>query len=116
MISSPTPIRDGRDAAAFFAALEQRLAAFTPELAQASAGGVTALLRVLAQYLGVTVARLNQAPQKNFLAFLEMLGIDALPPQPARAPSYSRRCRPAWTAPSRPARAPERTFKAAPSP
>jgi hypothetical protein len=80
------PVLDARDAPTFFAELEQRLAAFTPELAKAPSGNVSALLQVLAQYLGITVQRLNQAPRKNFLAFLEMLAINALPPQPARAP------------------------------
>ena len=32
------------------------------------------------------VSRLNQAPQKNFIAFLDMLGIKRLPAQPSRAP------------------------------
>jgi hypothetical protein len=80
------PVLDARDSPAFFAELEQRLAAFTPELVKSPSGNVSALLQILAQYLGITVQRLNQAPHKNFLAFLEMLAINALPPQPARAP------------------------------
>jgi hypothetical protein len=36
--------------------------------------------------LQTLIERLNQAPDKNKLAFLDLLGINLLPPQPARAP------------------------------
>jgi hypothetical protein len=80
------PVLDPRNAPAFFATLEHQLAAFTPELTDSGSGNVTALLQILAQYLALTAQRLNQAPDKNFLAFLDMLAISALPPQPARVP------------------------------
>jgi hypothetical protein len=80
------PVLDTRDAEAFFTELEQRLPAFTPEIATSATGSTTALLRVLGRYLATIVQRLDEAPEKNFLAFLEMLGISLIPPQPARAP------------------------------
>ncbi len=86
MRSPVTPVLDPRDAAAFFAQLEQGIPAFTPELVENGSGSTTALLQVLARYLGTVTQRLNQAPGKNFLAFLETLGISLIPPQPARAP------------------------------
>ncbi len=45
-----------------------------------------ALIGVFARFSEVIIQRLNQAPQKNFLAFLDLLGAALLPPQPARAP------------------------------
>jgi hypothetical protein len=45
-----------------------------------------ALIGVFAQLCGVVIDRLNRAPRKNMLAFLDMLGASQLPAQPARAP------------------------------
>ena len=45
-----------------------------------------ALLK-LAAHMGETLTgQINRVPEKNFLAFLDFLGIDRKPPQPARAP------------------------------
>lgn len=45
-----------------------------------------ALIGVFARFAELIIQRLNQAPQKNFLAFLDLLGASLLPPQPARVP------------------------------
>ena len=45
-----------------------------------------ALVRIFARLAEIAIDRLNQAPEKNFLAFLNLLGIDLLPPQAARVP------------------------------
>lgn len=45
-----------------------------------------ALLKVYAYLAETVVNRFNQAPRKNFVAFLDMLGIKLLPAQPARVP------------------------------
>ena len=45
-----------------------------------------ALIGIFARFAEVIIQRLNQAPQKNFLAFLDLLGAALLPPQPARVP------------------------------
>src|SRR5690606_10864468 len=37
-------------------------------------------------YLETILQRLNQAPYKNLLAFLDLLGIQLIPPRPARVP------------------------------
>jgi Baseplate J-like protein len=45
-----------------------------------------ALVNIFARYCEIIIQRLNQVPQKNFLAFLDLLGASPLPPQPARVP------------------------------
>jgi Baseplate J-like protein len=45
-----------------------------------------ALIGIFARFSEIVIQRLNQTPQKNFLAYLDMLGASLLPPQPARVP------------------------------
>jgi predicted phage baseplate assembly protein len=45
-----------------------------------------ALVGIASRFAELVIARLNQVPEKNFLAFLDLLGASQLPPQPARAP------------------------------
>lgn len=45
-----------------------------------------ALIGVFAHYCETVIDRLNRAPGKNLLAFLDMLGASTLPAQPARVP------------------------------
>jgi baseplate J-like protein len=45
-----------------------------------------ALIAVFARYAELIVERLNRVPEKNFLAFLDLLGASLLPPQSARVP------------------------------
>jgi hypothetical protein len=45
-----------------------------------------ALIRMFGRFAEQIVARLNQVPEKNFLAFLNLIGASILPPQPARVP------------------------------
>jgi hypothetical protein len=45
-----------------------------------------ALMRVFARYAEIVISRLNQVPEKNFLAFLDLIGVQPAPPQPARVP------------------------------
>ena len=49
-------------------------------------GASGALINIFARFAELIIERLNQAPQKNLLAFLDMLGAALLPPRPARAP------------------------------
>lgn len=44
-----------------------------------------ALLRMTARMGEVVIEQLNRVPQKNFLTFLDFMGIDPFPPKPARA-------------------------------
>src|SRR5262249_54110049 len=45
-----------------------------------------ALVHVFARFGEIVVDRLNRAPEKNFLAFLDLIGVSPLPPQAARVP------------------------------
>ncbi len=46
----------------------------------------TALLNIFTRFAEIIIERLNQVPDKNFLAFLNLLGASRFPPQPARVP------------------------------
>src|SRR5262249_51078877 len=56
-----------------------------PEL-QLQGGPSRALVNIAARFGEIVIERLNKAPEKNFLAFLDLLGISSRPPHPARAP------------------------------
>ncbi len=45
-----------------------------------------ALIQIFARYLHTVIQRLNQAPEKNKLAFLDLFGVSPAPGQAARAP------------------------------
>lgn len=45
-----------------------------------------ALIAIFSRYAEVIIERLNRVPEKNFLAFLNLLGSTPLAPQPARVP------------------------------
>lgn len=47
---------------------------------------VVALVEIFARYMEIAIERLNRVPEKNFLAFLDMIGTSLLPPKAARAP------------------------------
>jgi hypothetical protein len=49
-------------------------------------GMSAALIGVFSRFAEIIIQRLNSVPDKNFLAFLDLLGASQLPPQPARAP------------------------------
>src|ERR671919_631921 len=45
-----------------------------------------ALLKLAARMGEIVIEQLNRVPDKNFLAFLDLVGIDLSPPKPARVP------------------------------
>ncbi len=49
-------------------------------------GPVVALVEIFARYMEIAIERLNRVPERNFLAFLDMIGTSLLPPKAARAP------------------------------
>src|SRR5205807_10189624 len=53
---------------------------------QPERGTSGALIRVCARFAELVTDRLNRVPEKNFLAFLDLLGASLLPPRPARVP------------------------------
>jgi Baseplate J-like protein len=52
----------------------------------APAEELMALIRIFARYGEIVVDRLNRAPEKNFLAYLNILGVSPVPPVAARVP------------------------------
>src|SRR4051794_25939678 len=44
------------------------------------------LVRIFARLAQVVADRVNGVPDKNFFAFLDLLGVSLKPPQPARVP------------------------------
>ena len=86
-MSTTAPLLDPRTAATIRDQVTSDLAAtlgaaWIPAGDQASA----ALISIIARFGEIVIERLNQAPDKNFLAFLDLLGTTPLPPEPARVP------------------------------
>jgi len=81
----PAPMVEGRtveDFARETADLVERYTGSAPE----PSSPADAMVQLFARMAEVVGERLNRAPDRNFLAFLDLLGLDRLPPQPARAP------------------------------
>jgi predicted phage baseplate assembly protein len=71
-----------RDYAAYRATLDHTTGVrFDP-----AQGVSAALIGIFGRFAEIIIQRLNQVPDKNFLAFLNLLGVSLLPPQPARVP------------------------------
>jgi hypothetical protein len=81
-----TPILDQRGAPAILNELLSRRPAYTPEWIGREGGPGRALAQVFSRYMQALIVRLNQTPDLNKLAFLDMLGFSLIPPQAARAP------------------------------
>lgn len=79
-------VLDPRAAFELAAELLARREGFVAEWKPSSDGGDRALLEITARYWQTIVQRLNQAPAKNKLAFLDLLGIQLIAAQAARAP------------------------------
>lgn len=86
MTATQSPVLDPRDVDAFVRALCKRRAGFVPEWRPAERGPSAAVIQAYARFLRALTERINQAPEKHKLAFLEMLGVTLLPAQAARAP------------------------------
>ncbi len=84
MISPPAI--DGRRVESFFQELRRFTPHYTPDLNISDAQGAgVALMRIFSQLAEIVAVRLDQAPQKHFVAFLDKLGITLLPARPATA-------------------------------
>ena len=86
MSSQTMPTLDPRDAESIAQELLSRVPAFVPGWQLREGNAPWALLHVTARTVQAVIKRLNQAPDKNLLAFLDMLGISLIPAQAARAP------------------------------
>lgn len=88
MITPPRVGLDQRDAIQIVDDLLVRRTGYLPEQQwlPSERGPDIALVQIFARYLQAIIQRLNQAPEKNKLAFLDLLGIQLIPAQAARAP------------------------------
>ena len=85
-MSIETPKIEQRDDRLWVEAMRQRLRSYLENWRPGERGADAAILWIVARYLETITKRLNLAPDKNLLAFLEMAGIRRISPQSARAP------------------------------
>lgn len=84
------PELDARDSEAIVSELELRRPGYVPEWEPRGRGAGDALVQIAARYLQTVGQRLNRAPIKNELAFLDTMGIRPIPATAARAPMVFR--------------------------
>lgn len=85
-MQSPPPRMDKRDLEEIVKDMRELAPYYVPELDVSEDRGVgVALLKIFAGMQELIIDRLNKVPDKNFVAFLDMLGVRLLPAQPARA-------------------------------
>ena len=89
----PAPKLDPRTANDIESQIQQLLVQYLPDTFRDASGKTKALIgsnravvKIFARLIEILIQRLNQVPDKNFLAFLDLLGASCLPPQPARVP------------------------------
>lgn len=87
-MSSQPPKIDKRTYQEIVTQTEQFAQEFTSwrPLADGKPDAGRALIRIFGRMAAMASDRLNQVPEKNFLAFLDAIGTQMLPPQPARVP------------------------------
>ena len=85
---NPSPRIERRAAPDFLQDLKKNLVQVRPDWAHdiPEQGALPALMAIFARYCEIVAERLNQAPERKMLAFLQQLGAAQLPPQAARAP------------------------------
>ena len=86
-MKTPSPLQiDPRDAEALIWEVLRRRPGYLPDWQPELRGKDAALPWIFARFQEAVLQRLNQAPEKNKLAFLELFGMDLIPAQAARAP------------------------------
>lgn len=89
---SSAPLVDAQTAADLRDSIADALAKNVPEWSPTDPGtgavdqATAALMAIVARFGEIVIERLNRAPDKSFLAFLDMIGTSPLPPEPARVP------------------------------
>ena len=83
--SSPPKI-DERNYSTLRSEIKQLIPFYTPEWQFQDRDSGSALLNIFAQMVAGTIEQLNQVPEKNFMAFLNLLGVKLLSAQSAKAP------------------------------
>jgi len=84
--NSPAPLLDSRDTLALAADFRARRAGYLPAWNPPANSAGAAIEQIFANLIEAILKRLNQAPDKNRLAFYSLLGMDAVPAQEACAP------------------------------
>jgi len=86
VIAKPTIVLDNRDYRQVFAQMLTRRTGYVSEWQAPDKSAGTGLAAVAARFVGAILQRLNQAPDRNKLAFFDLLGLSLEPAQAARAP------------------------------
>lgn len=87
MKEESAPKVDGRSAQDVSRQLRKLLAAHAPPWPAEGGGKLgDAMIGIFSRFAEIIIQRLNQTPEKNLLAYLDLLGLSMLPPQPARVP------------------------------
>ncbi|HEX3048554.1 MAG TPA: putative baseplate assembly protein [Bacillota bacterium] len=92
MLITPPKI-DPRNQPVLIEQLQTLIRVYCPELAwekndEGKDPYAGALIHIFTGMMEKVIQRLNRAPEKNFLSFLNLLGISLAPPKAARAPLY----------------------------
>ncbi len=82
----PAPPIDSRTSEDVVRQLLQLFRCYSGEAFSPNQGASRALVEIFGRYAELIIERLNQVPNKNQLAFLDLIGASLLPPQPARVP------------------------------
>lgn len=91
-MAEPAPKIDQRTATDIAAQVQALLETYAPAWKEFDPqtgkpeGVSAALIGIFSRFAEIIIQRLNRVPEKNFLAFLDLLGASLLPPQPARVP------------------------------
>ncbi|MGY3036610.1 hypothetical protein ACVIIV_005780 [Bradyrhizobium sp. USDA 4354] len=86
MIVKTAPPVDDRRTDAIVQEFWQRHYGYVPEWNPSRGTAGQAIAQIFARYVYAILQRLNQAPEKNKLAFLDLLGVRLVPASQARAP------------------------------
>lgn len=82
----PAPPIDSRTSDDVVRQLLQLFRSYSGDAFSPDKGASRALVEIFGRYAELIIERLNQVPNKNQLAFLDLIGASLLPPQPARVP------------------------------
>lgn len=85
-MANPAPQIDQPTAKEIASQVQDLLTEYVPDWPGELQGPSAALVGIFARFAEIIIQRLNRVPDKNFLAFLDLLGASRLPPQPARVP------------------------------
>src|SRR5690242_4440105 len=86
MIATPQAPSDSRSLEDLTNAVLARRPGYVPQWLPADKSAGNGVASIFARFLQTVIQRLNQAPEKNRLAFFDLLGIGLVPAQSARAP------------------------------